>query len=92
MPLVRIHAVAQDNARPVQPANHSHSFLFHINPLGIDLGTVGPGTNMKTTMVMIIAGAISAIAKRAAVEIVSVVLYGKLMSGLASEKGRLLGE
>jgi hypothetical protein len=74
MPFVMIQAVAQDNASPVQPANHSHNFLLHTKDLGVDLGTVGPGTSKKATSKMITAGAIRATTTRTVVEIVSLIL------------------
>lgn len=52
IPSVKNHADKRANARPSQPTWSSQSFRFHINVLGVSLGTVGPGTKMMETIAM----------------------------------------
>ena len=60
IPWVIKKAEPKDRARPNQPVCHSQSFLFHINALGVDFGTDGPGTSTMATKKTMAAGIIKA--------------------------------
>lgn len=45
-----IQADISERARPNHPVCNSQSLRFHIRDFGVPLGTVGPGTNIITTI------------------------------------------
>ena len=89
--LVMRKAAAHDMPRPSHPVNHSQSLRLHLRLLGTDFGTEGPGTRMRATIAIMTAGAARLTMIRTVVLTVSG-LFGKLISGLPKEMGRLFGE
>jgi len=69
---VKIVARARLKARPIQPVFHSQSFRLHISFLGVEADAAFPGTKIKETRKMRIAGPTPAANARLVVEIVSV--------------------
>ena len=84
------NAMANDRARPIQPAFHSQSLRRSNEVLDI-FSWVGPTPMNKAIRKMMTAGAINETTTSTAVEIFSLMTHGKLMVGSARSNGRLLG-
>ena len=76
MPCVIIKDVASDKARPIQAVFHSQNFLRHIKLFGVPLLAVGPGTKIRQTKKVTIAGITSPMTINSHVGMVSCCLKG----------------
>jgi hypothetical protein len=82
---------ASDRASPSQPECNSHNFLLQIKDVGVDFGTVGPGTSSSVTRHIMTIGITRSQITSTVVDIFSLCTYGKLMLGSMRENGRLFG-